>query len=257
MHILSVLVRHLLKFALHNANDGHTSRCAHPLDDPDCAISRSGPAAVRGCGDITWVCWTGHPLCPAGTVVLMLKSLGINDLMNFDFMDPPPAESLLRALEQLYALGALNDRWPERAPPRPSPRCRGQALQLCAVRRPCICFRCRCQGWQGGRRPAAQPGSPCGAQGGADQAGEAHGGVPPGPHDGQGHPGRREVPGAGRPARAPGGPAQAGGAAEGAAALPLSAADLCPCSALERCQQSRAGRGASQCLPGWGRPVGD
>lgn len=45
-----------------------------------------------------------------GTVVLMLKSLGINDLMNFDFMDPPPAESLLRALEQLYALGALNDR---------------------------------------------------------------------------------------------------------------------------------------------------
>jgi pre-mRNA-splicing factor ATP-dependent RNA helicase DHX16 len=40
----------------------------------------------------------------------MLKSLGINDLMNFDFMDPPPPETLLRALEQLYALGALNDR---------------------------------------------------------------------------------------------------------------------------------------------------
>ena len=40
----------------------------------------------------------------------MLKSLGINDLMAFDFMDPPPAETLLRALEQLYALGALNDR---------------------------------------------------------------------------------------------------------------------------------------------------
>jgi pre-mRNA-splicing factor ATP-dependent RNA helicase DHX16 len=45
-----------------------------------------------------------------GNVVLMLKSLGINDLINFDFMDPPPAETLLRALEQLYALGALNDR---------------------------------------------------------------------------------------------------------------------------------------------------
>lgn len=40
----------------------------------------------------------------------MLKSLGINDLMGFDFMDPPPTETLLRALEQLYALGALNDR---------------------------------------------------------------------------------------------------------------------------------------------------
>jgi len=46
----------------------------------------------------------------AGNVVLMLKSLGINDLMGFDFMDPPPTETLLRALEQLYALGALNDR---------------------------------------------------------------------------------------------------------------------------------------------------
>ncbi|TPX49811.1 hypothetical protein SeMB42_g00606 [Synchytrium endobioticum] len=45
-----------------------------------------------------------------GNVVLLLKSLGINDLVNFDFMDPPPAETLIRALEQLYALGALNDR---------------------------------------------------------------------------------------------------------------------------------------------------
>jgi pre-mRNA-splicing factor ATP-dependent RNA helicase DHX16 len=45
-----------------------------------------------------------------GNVVLMLKSLGIHDLLNFDFMDPPPVESLIRALEQLYALGALNDR---------------------------------------------------------------------------------------------------------------------------------------------------
>jgi pre-mRNA-splicing factor ATP-dependent RNA helicase DHX16 len=45
-----------------------------------------------------------------GNVVLMLKSLGINDLIHFDFMDPPPAETLIRSLEQLYALGALNDR---------------------------------------------------------------------------------------------------------------------------------------------------
>jgi len=45
-----------------------------------------------------------------GSVVLLLKSLGINDLIRFDFMDAPPAETLIRALEQLYALGALNDR---------------------------------------------------------------------------------------------------------------------------------------------------
>lgn len=41
-------------------------------------------------------------------VVLSLKSLGIHDLLNFDFMDPPPSEALLKALELLYALGALN-----------------------------------------------------------------------------------------------------------------------------------------------------
>ncbi|KYQ89599.1 DEAD/DEAH box helicase [Tieghemostelium lacteum] len=45
-----------------------------------------------------------------GNVVLLLKSMGINDLVHFDFMDPPPAETLIKALEQLYALGALNDR---------------------------------------------------------------------------------------------------------------------------------------------------
>jgi len=44
-----------------------------------------------------------------GNVVLLLKSLGINDLIHFDFMDPPPHETLVLALEQLYALGALNN----------------------------------------------------------------------------------------------------------------------------------------------------
>lgn len=43
-----------------------------------------------------------------GNVVLMLKSLGINDLLHFDFLDPPPAETLIKSLENLYALGALN-----------------------------------------------------------------------------------------------------------------------------------------------------
>jgi len=44
------------------------------------------------------------------SVVLMLKSLGINDLIGFDFMDPPPPEALIRSLQQLYALGALTDK---------------------------------------------------------------------------------------------------------------------------------------------------
>lgn len=42
------------------------------------------------------------------SVVLLLKSLGINQLLEFEFMDPPPTESLIGALNQLFALQALN-----------------------------------------------------------------------------------------------------------------------------------------------------
>lgn len=41
-------------------------------------------------------------------VVLQLKSLGINELLDFEFMDPPPTEALIGALNQLFALQALN-----------------------------------------------------------------------------------------------------------------------------------------------------
>lgn len=43
------------------------------------------------------------------TTVLQLKTMGINDLLNFDFMDAPPVESLIMALEQLHSLSALDD----------------------------------------------------------------------------------------------------------------------------------------------------
>jgi pre-mRNA-splicing factor ATP-dependent RNA helicase DHX16 len=42
------------------------------------------------------------------SVVLLLLSLGINDLLDFEFMDPPPTETLIGALNQLFALQALN-----------------------------------------------------------------------------------------------------------------------------------------------------
>ena len=35
--------------------------------------------------------------------------MGINDLLGFDFMDPPPPATLVSALEQLYNLGALDE----------------------------------------------------------------------------------------------------------------------------------------------------
>lgn len=41
--------------------------------------------------------------------VLQLKTMGINDLLNFDFMDAPPVDSLIEALGQLHSLSALDN----------------------------------------------------------------------------------------------------------------------------------------------------
>ncbi len=42
------------------------------------------------------------------SIILQLKALGIDDVLHFDFMSPPPAELLINALELLYAIGALD-----------------------------------------------------------------------------------------------------------------------------------------------------
>ncbi|KAK3112154.1 hypothetical protein LTR53_011857 [Teratosphaeriaceae sp. CCFEE 6253] len=87
------------------------------------ASQRAGRAGRTGPGKCfrLYTKWAYYNDLPASTtpeiqrtnlnsVVLLLKSLGINDLINFDFMDPPAPEMLIRSLEQLYALGALNDK---------------------------------------------------------------------------------------------------------------------------------------------------
>ena len=42
-------------------------------------------------------------------VVLLLKSLGIDNLLQFQFMDPPPQENILNSMYQLWILGALDN----------------------------------------------------------------------------------------------------------------------------------------------------
>ena len=42
-------------------------------------------------------------------VILQLKALGIDNVVRFDFITSPPAELVIRALELLYSLGALDD----------------------------------------------------------------------------------------------------------------------------------------------------
>ncbi|CCH41487.1 ATP-dependent RNA helicase [Wickerhamomyces ciferrii] len=42
-------------------------------------------------------------------VILMLKAIGINDLLNFQFMDPPSTDSILLSLNELYYLKAVDE----------------------------------------------------------------------------------------------------------------------------------------------------
>lgn len=42
-------------------------------------------------------------------VVLLLKSLAVDDLLSFHFMDPPPQDNMLNSMYQLWTLGALDN----------------------------------------------------------------------------------------------------------------------------------------------------
>ncbi|ETI22925.1 hypothetical protein G647_04719 [Cladophialophora carrionii CBS 160.54] len=42
-------------------------------------------------------------------VVLQLKALGVDNIVRFDFLSPPPSQLLIRAFDLLYALGAVDD----------------------------------------------------------------------------------------------------------------------------------------------------
>ena len=42
-------------------------------------------------------------------IIIIIIAMGINDLIAFDFMDPPPPQTLITAMETLYALGAIDD----------------------------------------------------------------------------------------------------------------------------------------------------
>ncbi|KIW98377.1 uncharacterized protein Z519_00037 [Cladophialophora bantiana CBS 173.52] len=42
-------------------------------------------------------------------VVLQLKALGIDNIVRFDFLSPPPSQLLARAFDLLYSLGAVDD----------------------------------------------------------------------------------------------------------------------------------------------------
>jgi ATP-dependent RNA helicase DDX35 len=43
-------------------------------------------------------------------VDVLVQALGIDNIMKFDWLAPPPAEAVIRGLELLHALGALDER---------------------------------------------------------------------------------------------------------------------------------------------------
>ena len=46
--------------------------------------------------------------CDMAPVVLQLKALGIDNILRFAFLSPPPAANLVRGIELLFALGAVD-----------------------------------------------------------------------------------------------------------------------------------------------------
>jgi ATP-dependent RNA helicase DDX35 len=42
-------------------------------------------------------------------LILQLKALGVDEILNFDFISSPPSEIMIRSLELLYSLGAIDD----------------------------------------------------------------------------------------------------------------------------------------------------
>ncbi|KOB64252.1 putative pre-mRNA splicing factor ATP-dependent RNA helicase PRP16, partial [Operophtera brumata] len=93
------------------------------LADLDSAppLTRAGRAGRTGPGK-AFCLYTqrqyGHELLSAtvpeiqrtnlANTVLLLKSLGVSDLLAFHFMDPPPQDTILNSMYQLWILGALD-----------------------------------------------------------------------------------------------------------------------------------------------------
>jgi ATP-dependent RNA helicase DHX8/PRP22 len=104
-----------------NPKTGMDSLVVVPISQAS-AMQRTGRAGRTGPG-VCYRLYTSdafqHEMLPTtapeiqranlSNVVLQMKAMGINDLMHFDFMDPPANETLVQALEQLYKLGALDE----------------------------------------------------------------------------------------------------------------------------------------------------
>jgi len=109
------------KVKMYNAKTGMDSLVISPISQAN-ARQRAGRAGRTGPGKCyrlyTEAAYTNEMLKTSvpeiqrtnlSMVVILLKAMGINDMLAFDFMDSPPIETLINALESLWTLGALDD----------------------------------------------------------------------------------------------------------------------------------------------------
>jgi len=106
--------------AFYDARSGVEALVTSPASRAQCA-QRAGRAGRHRPGAAYRLCTAAafRQLPPAAVpevqrselsgVVLQLKALGVDDLLGFEWLAPPPSAALARALEHLHALRALDD----------------------------------------------------------------------------------------------------------------------------------------------------
>jgi len=109
-----------IKLRVYNPLAGLESLMIAPVSKA-CAVQRAGRAGRVRPGHCLRLCTEdNYEQLAAATVpemqrselsgvMLQLKVLGIDNLHKFEWLAPPPAEAVVRALELLHALGALDD----------------------------------------------------------------------------------------------------------------------------------------------------
>lgn len=109
------------KLKLYNPKVGMDSLQITPISQAN-ASQRSGRAGRTGSG-IAYRLYTEvaffNEMFPStipeiqrtnlANTVLLLKSLGVKNLLEFDFMDPPPQDNIITSMYQLWVLGALDN----------------------------------------------------------------------------------------------------------------------------------------------------
>eukprot|EP00004_Rigifila_ramosa_P027499 TRINITY_DN899_c0_g2_i1.p1 TRINITY_DN899_c0_g2~~TRINITY_DN899_c0_g2_i1.p1 ORF type:complete len:1026 (+),score=231.74 TRINITY_DN899_c0_g2_i1:1-3078(+) len=119
--ILYVIDCGYCKLKVYNPRMGMDALQVTPISQAN-GNQRAGRAGRTGPG-MVWRLYTQHAyeteLLPMtipeiqrtnlGNVILLLKSLGIGDILSFDFMDSPPQDNMLNSMYQLWVLGALDN----------------------------------------------------------------------------------------------------------------------------------------------------